>query len=421
MDLTLEDTVWNSVSIVQADLAARGFPTTIETGFLEGQPKTIIVDPPDNRRIHGNSVTARARLVQGDPTAVSSTLGVRFDYRVLPFGNFDAIPARNAKHRNPDTTYPYFVHWDVSALPDGDYELRAVAHDLAGNPDPAPATITITIDHAGPVDVEEYVNAEGRQESQTVVDSASEGRIASGDHTDASTATDLTLPPGSLLYATDTAKLVYPHPANEESHLEQVEQSIGAFVDLSLLSGQISLEGQGTGDLNITFSDANQDSVVDGTSIREEDLELRRYDPTSGSYVVVPGIVLIEHNMVHADVSSLGKYALVGPLLPKVLFEADKQSLTWEAVSAALSYTVYRGSLADLVDGDGDGLPDAGYGECRNHLDPDVTDTAFLDSESPGTAGEGFFYIVGFVATDGQLGLGNTSAGLRRSVVSACP
>jgi len=418
--LSLLDRAGNVTEMRTSDLEGRGFPTTLDVGFLLGEPRCNIVAPLTARVISGDSVTARARLAQGSPAEVSQAYGVRFDYRAIPFGEFAPIPARNPNHPNPDTSYPYFTHWDVSAVPDGDYELRAVAHDLAGTPDPAPETITITIDHGGPPNVEEYVNAEGRQESQTAVDSASESRIASGDHTEASTATDLTLPPGSLLYTTDTAKLVYPDSADEEGQLEQPEQSIGAFVDLSLLSGQTDLEAGQLGDLNISYADANQDGVVDGTSIREDDLELRHLDTGTGSYIVIPSIVLTEHNMVHAEPGFLGKFALAGPLMPQMWIEADKATVTWEAVSTATSYVVYRGLLSALVDLDLDGLPDNDFGDCMTHLDGDPTDLLFFDPDDPG-AGDGFYYLVGFVGADGATGLGNTSAGMQREPNVACP
>jgi len=111
--------------------------------------------------VRGNSLTIKARLDQGSPDDLSPTLGVRFDFRSLPSGIFAPVPARNANHPNPDTTYPYFTHWDVSGVADGDYELRAVAHDLDGIPDPAPETITITIGHTGPVDIDENLTLEG--------------------------------------------------------------------------------------------------------------------------------------------------------------------------------------------------------------------------------------------------------------------
>jgi hypothetical protein len=225
---------------------------------------------------------------------------------------FSPIPARNANHPNPDTTYPYFIHWDVSGVADGDYELRAAAHDLSDIPDPAPETITITIDHAGVVDIDENFTAMSVQESQTAVDDGVESYVASGDWTDASTAAELIVPAGALTAASDTAILSFPDPAGEEPLLDPSEQGIGAFVDLALQSGQTDFESGLTADLIVSYSDYDQDGYVDGTGIPEGELELRYYDADAGAYVPMPGwTVLTEHNMVHAETPFTGRFAVI--------------------------------------------------------------------------------------------------------------
>jgi hypothetical protein len=55
----------------------------------------------------------------------------------------------------------------------------------------------------------------------------------------------------------------------------------------------------------------------------------------------------------------------------KFSFEPDKQTLTWPKIDEAASYNMYRGNLDELADGNGDGLPDLGYGNCKNDLDPE--------------------------------------------------
>src|SRR6185295_13562095 len=44
----------------------------------------------------------------------------------------------------PLTAAPFEATWTPGALPRGDYELRAVATDLGGKTDPAPAGVTVT-------------------------------------------------------------------------------------------------------------------------------------------------------------------------------------------------------------------------------------------------------------------------------------
>ncbi len=84
------------------------------------------------------------------------------------------------------------------------------------------------------------------------------------------------------------------------------------------------------------------------------------------------------------------------------------------------SYNVYRGGLSSLVDADGDGIVDGGYGACL--FDSDNTDTKFIDREISSPAGAGFFYLKSIIDGQGEeRGLGATSDGRLREVAAACP
>lgn len=95
----------------------------------------------------------------------------------------------------------------------------------------------------------------------------------------------------------------------------------------------------------------------------------------------------------------------------------SKNTLSWSAVSGALSYTVYRGA-ASFVDANHDGLPDGGFGTCQ--VGAGYTQTSYTDATSP-AAGSGFFYLVGYKTASGESGLGYTSGGLARVPGSLCP
>jgi hypothetical protein len=65
-------------------------------------------------------------------------------------------------------------------------------------------------------------------------------------------------------------------------------------------------------DLVVSYSDADQDGYVDGTGIPEDTLELRYYNDASGVYEPMPGwTVMTEHNQVHADTASTGRFGIV--------------------------------------------------------------------------------------------------------------
>ena len=114
-------------------------------------------------------------------------------------------------------------------------------------------------------------------------------------------------------------------------------------------------------------------------------------------------------------------------LLGQVVFpsslrmDANKQSLRWSTPEEPFDeFTVYRGSVAELTDSDDDGLPDTGYGACQNSRDNDTTDLLFEDSDVPGP-NSAFFYVVGFVNSGTEEGLGSTSDEMPRYVAIACP
>jgi len=420
--VNVRDAVGNVAQYTTPDLSFRGFPVQLVVGFKPGGPRAAISAPEVGRSIRGDSVTVAARLQEGSPATVSRTAGVRLEYRALPSGSFLPIAARDPAQPNPDTTYPYFVHWDVTGLAPGAYEIRAVAHDAAGSPDPAPAVIAITLVGASGGDLDEHLDPLGHQESRTTVSGPSGGGAAAGGRTTRDTLAGISLPQGAVSLPSDVVRIFFPDEAAEAARLEQPDQSLGAFVDVSLESGQETLAQGLAAGIDIRYADADQDGVVDRTSIREEDLELRRLDAAGDMYVAQsPWIVLTEHNLVHGVATRLGRFALTGPVEPHVLFDADAVTLRWDPLGAALSYNVYRGALGQLRDTNGDGLPDGGYGACQTGRDPDPTDTAFVDTDPPVGPANGFFYLVTYVDQAGEKGFGTTSRGIRRTVAFACP
>jgi hypothetical protein len=98
----------------------------------------------------------------------------------------------------------------------------------------------------------------------------------------------------------------------------------------------------------------------------------------------------------------------------------DPSILAWDAMPGAGQYNVYRRTMEGLTDGDGDGLPDGGYGDCQNESDPDPSDTFFTDTDLPALTDQVFMYLVSYTDGAGETGLGATSTGDGRVVVP-CP
>ena len=188
--------------------------------------------------------------------------------------------------------------------------------------------------------------------------------------------------------------------------------------------------------LTVMVSDLNRDELVDVCVGADGRVEVfinagggaleREAAFAARSQTVATGVAGADFNgdslqdLVVSSVGSEFVTVLLNQSGPDALsLDADKSTVVWPAVIGALSYNVYRGDVSDLVDTDGDGLPDGGYGICMTALDMDSTDTFFDDPEMP-LAG-GFFYLRSAVDSGGDGGIGSTSGGLPRVPTVACP
>ncbi|TDI35740.1 MAG: hypothetical protein E2P03_00105 [Acidobacteria bacterium] len=111
----------------------------------------------------------------------------------------------------------------------------------------------------------------------------------------------------------------------------------------------------------------------------------------------------------------------VAPLAIELQFEPDLETLSWQATIGAEFYSVYKIDPLSLLDTDGDGLPDAGLGDCITASDPDTSDTTFVDQIPLPAPNSAVFYLVAPVTSFGEISLGTTGFGLRRQPSTACP
>jgi len=117
---------------------------------------------------------------------------------------------------------------------------------------------------------------------------------------------------------------------------------------------------------------------------------------------------LVVSSIVRDDVTILRNRL---PIL--VLFDADRETLSWPQLLGADFFNVYRGDIQALKDTNHDGVPDLGYGACQTPLDPDPSNTSFVDATIP-DPGHGFFYLMTRVRNGVELDLGTTSLGQPR-------
>jgi hypothetical protein len=105
------------------------FDATAPTGSLTA--------PAGGAAVRGASVTVSANSAD----ATSGVADVSFEWRPAGGGSWTAIGL--------DSSSPYSVGWDTTALTDADYELRAVTSDQAGNTFQSPV-VTVTVDNTSP-------------------------------------------------------------------------------------------------------------------------------------------------------------------------------------------------------------------------------------------------------------------------------
>ena len=251
---------------------------TVRSASVHTLPRAqaVIKVPQTGMRVGGNSVTVMAELLTG-PEADARE--VRFQYKESAFDIWLDIPARDPdRHPNPDAAAPYFIHWDVTGLAAGDYGLRAVATDLSEVPDLAPAAITISIG-AAENDINE--NSSGGNVTKVQVVRNLSLNMLQTAASDTGQLARLEIPPGALQASTATVEvtnnppLIPPAPGDAEA--------AGAVVEV-VLSNQSALTGGLKAAVSLTFPDADNDGIVDGTTLHAERLEMYSAHSSAGPW-----------------------------------------------------------------------------------------------------------------------------------------
>ncbi len=271
--------------------------------MVNGPPpaRAVIRNPQHRRRIGGNSVTVMAELTHGTP---EGTLSVRFQYRQPSLeGTWTDIPPANPNHPNPDTTHPYFIHWDVTPLTEGPVDIRAVAAATGNVIDPGPEFITVYIDH---------------EEAATVEELTTEGAILLAHRTRSGFGDIATAEPDSTTSANvrirydvgampDGGVLNVSFTGTDEFAGLPAEQA-GIAVHVSMQDGGKNAGGLFT--VIMSYPDADHDGVVDGTAIPDGDLTIYGSDGAGGTFELDNVVVNTEARTVRGDATATGYFAL---------------------------------------------------------------------------------------------------------------
>jgi len=212
-----------------------------------------------------------AEIVKG---SISDVKHVLFEYKSSST-DWLPIPAPN----NPDSSSPYFVHWDVSKLAEGSYNLRAKATDIGGVSDPNPPYLTVIVikssrDIKAMViesnpDIEEWANREGERYKRVKLSNSEDNRVVIG-RDKRNSLTEIEIPRGSL--DTDEAILkVIINPVSLPLAQKWI-RPIGEYLSVELESGQTLLANNRKATLVIPYKDEDNDGKIDGTNIPEKRL-----------------------------------------------------------------------------------------------------------------------------------------------------
>ncbi|MBI5202934.1 MAG: hypothetical protein HY925_15185, partial [Elusimicrobia bacterium] len=214
----------------------------------------------------------------------------KFQYRAAGAASWIDVPAANANHPNPDLGAPWFVHFDVTRLAGGAYELRAVASDFSGIEDATPPAITITVDAVEP-DITEQSLGGGNVEKQQQVNNNSNSKVKAADEGSTQTS-EVTIPAGALNSSTVTVTVVnnpvdVPAVSRSAASVLATDDGVfaaGSYVEITLSNGQSLLSNGKTAPITISYLDADNNGVVDGSALKVTDLKIWVYDPVTAAW-----------------------------------------------------------------------------------------------------------------------------------------
>lgn len=269
--------------------------------------RAAIKIPQSGKKVNGNSVTVMAELLTGTE---AETRNILFQYKVSASGVWLNIPAKDPSvHANPDATAPYFIHWDVTALAAGSYDLRVVAMDLGNVTDPSPSAITIIVDSAD-ADINENVTG-GRITKEQSVNNLVANILQAGD-SESAQVTKVEIPAGALDESTATVEvtnnpaLVPPAPAEAEA--------LGIVTEIKL-SNQSLLAGGQTAVVTLLFPDVDNNGIVDGTNINAGELEMYSAHSAAGPWQAdLSSVVDVAGKKVKGNTTHFSFFALFSPL-----------------------------------------------------------------------------------------------------------
>lgn len=181
-----------------------------------------------------------------------------------------------------DEKSPWHVYWNTSVLQNGAYDLRAMAYDETGLPDPAPETITVYIDDVN-ADIAEDGNPDAGPDNyhrvEQKIDPVVNNFVVTADGTEAY------IPQGS--FNTNTTMVIesLPPSAVPVPSAGSVVKPLGVYRKYEMSDGTRVFNNNIV--LSIPYPDADGDGIVDGTSVSQSEIRVMYLNESGGEWVDV--------------------------------------------------------------------------------------------------------------------------------------
>ncbi|MDQ7779659.1 MAG: hypothetical protein RDV41_08105, partial [Planctomycetota bacterium] len=251
--------------------------------------------PEDGHIVSGNSLTADVNAV---PAADVDFTTMTVEHRPVGAAEWEETGVTLAQTAPPAAR----LDWDTTAVPDGDYELRASVYAADGS-GPYEALITVTIDNGGPADndTDEIDDGDGRRNNGKVHANRS-GRLQTGNPTIAEYALGT--------FADNNRLTVTFLTENPTASAPFGKAFISAFRRFELTDPMALLLPPL---MTIHYPDADNDGLVDGTAIAETTLRIYRFDAEDSRWeLILDQKIDAEQNYVVGRAPAFSEFGLAG-------------------------------------------------------------------------------------------------------------
>ncbi|MEK6645856.1 MAG: TIGR03790 family protein [Candidatus Firestonebacteria bacterium] len=265
--------------------------------------KVEIKVPKNEEKVGGKILTVVADIIYGNILDIKA---VKFEYKRATESVWALLPVTNVNDSNPDTKYPYYIHWDISGLQASSYNLRAVGTDKNNIQDNSVGHITFSIDTTD-LDIEEDGNGQKKER----IDNRKNNLIQFGEF-GFDQLTQIIIPLG-LLSVESTRIILTVNPKDAPAY-DGTLGFAGEIRKIELENNQKDFASEIT--LTIPYKDNNNDGVIDGTRVKEKELAMYSYNDILKKWEkLVSNVIDKENNAVTSKTTHFSYFGLFAPVM----------------------------------------------------------------------------------------------------------